>query len=362
MQLEQIHIKGFRGIADLDISGLGNINLIVGKNNCSKTSLLEAVFLLTGAGNPDNIFKINAFRNLGMIEADDFRLIYNNLDFETELSITGKYRTTNLTRKLLIKPGKYTSPHTLPQNGKHGLADFNASSESPTVRELVLAIDETKADGQVHSFSSLVRFENNEFNINPDRSFTGKQNGLYISTSNFALSQALEKALDKFIVGKQVPKLINVLRIVEPNLMDIQFGPNKLIYVDIGLDRLVPLNLMGDGLRRMLSIVLGMSYASDGVILIDEIDNGLHFSAMGELWKAIIKASIEFDVQVFATTHNHEAIQFLMQILAKPNGTDTSSILVKGITLRRLPDGNIKSYLYAQDQLQLILEQGIEFR
>ncbi len=79
MQLENIKIEGFRGIQELTISDLGMVNLIVGKNNCSKTSVLESIFLLTGAGSPEIIFKINSLRNLVFVEAEDLRLIFNNL-------------------------------------------------------------------------------------------------------------------------------------------------------------------------------------------------------------------------------------------------------------------------------------------
>lgn len=56
--LKTVDIKSFRGIRDLSIKKLGSINLIVGDNNCGKTSVLEAIELLRSSGNLANIYRI----------------------------------------------------------------------------------------------------------------------------------------------------------------------------------------------------------------------------------------------------------------------------------------------------------------
>jgi AAA15 family ATPase/GTPase len=71
---------------------------------------------------------------------------------------------------------------------------------------------------------------------------------------------------------------------------------------------MVPIPFMGDGIRRVLSIVLAIANAPGGVVLIDEVENGLHYSVMKDVWKAIALAARQFDVQVFATTHSWECI------------------------------------------------------
>ena len=86
-------------------------------------------------------------------------------------------------------------------------------------------------------------------------------------------------------------------------------GGTPMIWGDIGLSELVPLPAMGEGMTRLARILLGMSSVPGGVILVDEIEIGIHHSAMVGAWKAIGQAAERFDVQVFATTHSFECIQ-----------------------------------------------------
>ena len=81
-----------------------------------------------------------------------------------------------------------------------------------------------------------------------------------------------------------------------------------MLHGDIGFDRLLPLPLMGDGLGRLASLLLGIASAEGGMVLIDEIENGLHHGTMHKVWKLIDDAARRFNVQVFATTHSRECV------------------------------------------------------
>ena len=69
-----------------------------------------------------------------------------------------------------------------------------------------------------------------------------------------------------------------------------------------------PMSIMGDGIKRLLALALDFSSARNGIMLIDEIENGLHHSALVEVWKYLDQMSRMFNVQVFATTHSYECI------------------------------------------------------
>ena len=99
------------------------------------------------------------------------------------------------------------------------------------------------------------------------------------------------------------------LKIIAANLHRIEvvsesMGPS--IYLDIGQDPLVPLTVSGEGMVRMFSIILELISSRNGVLLIDEIDNGLHHTAMPKLWKLLGALVEKHDVQIFATTHNDD--------------------------------------------------------
>ena len=52
---------------------------------------------------------------------------------------------------------------------------------------------------------------------------------------------------------------------------------------------------------RMLGLALALANAKGGVLLVDEIDTGLHYSIMGDMWRMVGKLAATLDVQVFAT-------------------------------------------------------------
>ena len=116
--------------------------------------------------------------------------------------------------------------------------------------------------------------------------------------------------------------LLDALRVIEPKLAGVEvvyMGGTPMIWGDIGLSELVPLPAMGEGMTRLARIVLGISSVPGGVLLVDEVENGIHHSAMVGAWKAIGQAAERFDAQVFATTHSFECIQKAVEALT-PEG------------------------------------------
>ncbi|MCI0403307.1 MAG: ATP-binding protein, partial [Acidobacteria bacterium] len=112
--------------------------------------------------------------------------------------------------------------------------------------------------------------------------------------------------------SKRQEEILPALQILEPQLSRLSLVPlsgQSVIHGDVGLPRLVPVPFLGEGLRRLLSFTMAIVKASGGVVLIDEIENGLHYSVMKDVWQAIAKAARDADVQVFATTHSWECIR-----------------------------------------------------
>jgi ABC-type multidrug transport system ATPase subunit len=82
-----------------------------------------------------------------------------------------------------------------------------------------------------------------------------------------------------------------------------------MINGDIGIGRLIPLPLLGEGTVRLLEILLAISTTRDGVVLIDEIENGLHYSVLKKVWKAIAQYARKSNSQIVTTTHSWESIE-----------------------------------------------------
>ncbi len=60
---------------------------------------------------------------------------------------------------------------------------------------------------------------------------------------------------------------------------------------------------------RLLGVALALVNASDGVLLIDEIESGLHYTVQADMWRLIFRVAHRLNVQVFATTHSWDCIE-----------------------------------------------------
>ena len=130
-----------------------------------------------------------------------------------------------------------------------------------------------------------------------------------------------------------------------------------MIHGDVGLRRLVPLADMGGGIVGLTNLLLAITQAENGMVLADEIENGLHHSVMEKVWKAIGDTAREFDVQVFATTHNDECIRAALGAYKAEQADD----LFRFYRLERIK-GEIRALIYDQEALNGALDIGLEVR
>ena len=129
-----------------------------------------------------------------------------------------------------------------------------------------------------------------------------------------------------------------------------------MLHGEIGVGRLVPLPLMGEGMVRLADMMLNIGNAQDGVVLIDEIENGLHYTILHKVWEAIEQATREFNTQLFATTHSLECIIAAHRAFSKSEKYD--------FRLHRLDliDDLIHVVTYDKDSLEAAIETGLEVR
>jgi len=114
---------------------------------------------------------------------------------------------------------------------------------------------------------------------------------------------------------------------------------------------------MGDGINRVLTIILALVNSDNGYLLIDEFENGLHYSVQSQLWNIIFNLAKILNVQVFVTTHSEDCIYGFENVL-------NSSIESGGGMLIRLEneDGKIKQVEFRPDELKIATNLNIETR
>ena len=319
---QRLRIKNFRLFEDLEINWLGRINLLGGRNNSGKTTVLEAMFLLSGGGNPELVQRINAFRGVtqaqgtpAVVPETFWKPLFSDLNMHRPIEIIGQRAgrkcfglTIALKRENTIDlPRHHAKPST---HEDHGVI---AKSQGPQVLRTGGELSEPYGLQLTFTLSDNKRVEGH-INVTQERiqfrqpTTTMPFRAVFLSSRSGSLQEDAVR-LGQLRTRKQSGLIAKALRIMEPRLQsveDLSASGVPMIWGDIGLPELVPLPAMGESMTRVARIILAISNAPGGVVLIDEMENGIHYSIMGKVWEVIAEAARQSNTQILATTHSYE--------------------------------------------------------
>lgn len=309
--LKRLQIRNFRGFNNLDVDQLSGINLIAGRNNSGKTSLLEALFLLSGAGNAQMALNANVIRGLepsGVSTSEPFwKQLFFGLDMGQSIEIEGTHASHGQLI-LRIAPERQAS-------GKISLDRTGRISETNLFDERSLAFQYTR--GSSEPIESHIRLKSQEIESMKSQEIEISQPATnYPFRAIILLSRTRNICEDAVRLGmlrrqKQGDLLVKALQVVEPRLQTIEDNSSSgtpMIWGDIGWPELVPLSVMGEGMTQIARLVLAIAFTPNGVVLVDEIENGFHHSVLPAIWRAVDTAAEQFRTQLFATTHSLECV------------------------------------------------------
>jgi AAA15 family ATPase/GTPase len=269
--INNLDIQNFRGIKQLNLPELSRINLIVGTNNAGKTSVLEAIYAQLGSSQDFHKLKHenSVFRGGGLLTLP--------------LVLTGS--STNQA-VINAKLEHFSIARTLTTSGSRGDLQFSPIS-SPT----------SQYRGADIVFAHQV--ENSGMALPISTAIDTNQN-LLMQYSEL-VKQDLEEQL--FAILKTFDKRVQRIDSVIENTGSLG------LYVRMEGAGKIPIWLMGQGFIRLVSIYCRVIASKKKYILIDEIEQGMHYTNMKVLWKALAVLCKELDLQIFATTHSTDAIQ-----------------------------------------------------
>lgn len=336
--------ENYRGIRRCELKELELVNLFFGKNNCGKSSLLEAIFLLSGPDNPALPILTNNLRALNTLDEADLKVEFYQAHPDNAITLTSQGEQNRKAVIQMIESHSKDIP----------LEQLQQGSSEAVGRHYGLKINFTAKSGNSHH-SELIVTEKNVGKVTADKTYKEELYAEYIP-SNYMQNNLVEK-LTEVIKNKQEEDVLEALRIVEPRIVDIQLVGSKIM-VDIGLPTRLPINVLGDGVRKVLAIILAIYKCRNGVLLIDELDNGLHFSIMPKLWKAILYACSKRHTQLFASTHSID----LVKSLVKAIGNDYEKQPVAAYKLIRKEDDELATLRYNAKELAYAIAQEMEVR
>jgi AAA15 family ATPase/GTPase len=344
--LQNIEITNFRGFDTLKVEGLSKINLFVGKNNSGKTSILEAMFLLLGMSNPTLPSNINLFRGLNSF-SKQLRYLFHNLSYSNKPYFNGKF--DDLSERWLEISSKFQ---------KNDFSSDISSLPEPKISGLELKFACKEQHNTKQSYASAFDFDSGNFSL--PENYQELFSAAFLPPDRNDLG-ALSR-LSEIVKKKEGDKILQILQETFGNNILGIFPMEDGIYLNLkDVEEYVPSNIMGDGIRRFLNIATAVLGKQNSFIMVDEIENGLHYSAYEKLWKSLLSFASQNAVQLFITTHNIETLRCLKAVLNDSqfeNMRDYSKVFA----ISKTAQSAYKAYHYSYKEFQTAIDNDIELR
>ena len=380
--LQTLEMHGFRGFESYRLSNLARVNLLVGKNNCGKSSVLEAIELLVSGGNPAVFLR-------SLQRRGDTGVRYPAKPREWPVDVSHVFFGHSCTPGARFELSS-DSPH-----GRHALTvrivpldDIReqVADWDQDVGEMLLpsTLDPHKfaPDEQVapmfgmwiereapsdsdEPFMPILLPVMEDGEILVGRRHRWMRNATLGTPIRFLTLESIEPASlggiwDTIVVEGREAEIVNDMKLLQPDLDSIHFltmsrlGRGVLVGTQGG--RRLPISIYGDGMRRLLALRLSFEGTANGVLLIDEIDTGLHWTVMEDMWQVVVEVARNLNVQVFATTHSLDCIGGLGALLqSRPDLDDEVSI-------QKIHGSLEQAACLRGEHIRVAVEQDIEVR
>ncbi len=342
IKFHEIEISRFRGFDYIKLENLTNVNVFVGANNVGKSSVLEAIFMLVGMANPLMPTRINFWRASAIADLGRTRYLFHNLDLKNPPIL--KASGPNEFRRLTFNPFM--------------LNDANASSDlvSTRIGQFDFHFD-TKEEGEYSYHTSLYLDNANNLQQRLDLNYREDISCLFIPADKNDSNAAGAFAVLVMRNKKQV--VVDALQKFDADIENIEALPDGLYLKIKGMTELLPIGMAGDGVRRLINILSSIACEDYQIVLIDEIDTGLHYKAHKLMWTVLLDFIKDRNIQLFTTTHNLECIESLDSVV---DSDDSLKPLVGVYNITKTKNEGFQAYRYSASELRESIKNEIEIR
>lgn len=338
LPFSEFTIDGFRGLRSLEVKELRGINVFVGGNNSGKTSVLEALSLLANPSRPVEWVEMVRRRDHGRLDESivtSLKWCFAQSRADTEESASG---SSSEQACVFTAQGRHAI-----RRMENSYVEFDALSEAIDDGERLLSGDESPALARRGTVSSRLQWVTSQLAIDGDLSRESAVASVTVTDgprsllgSNFPANGAPSVPCETLLPysyqfnSKQVTArsfslfqqdddslLLDLMRQFDEDVINVQIGSvsgrRSVIYVKHKRLGVAPLSVFGDAMRRCHLLASTLAGLGDGgVLLLDEIEVGIHIDSLPKVFKWLVEAARQVGVQVFATTHSLEVLDALL--------------------------------------------------
>jgi AAA15 family ATPase/GTPase len=308
---QYIKIKNFRCFKELEVNGFKRVNLIGGKNNAGKTSLLEALLLyfypvLQGIIELKNIRK-GSLETSQKSPRDAWKDFFYNQNVENPISIDGYFEDCD-EEKQPVKILVSQSPQIKIFDDDKNYINKNAKQLINALQNRTVSTLEIEQINNNEALNGGIVIYKNGYISNLDDELS-----IPFINSNFPISsEELAKKYDKIDYEMQGDKILNILKILDSSIIGIKtysFIEPTLYIQTKNQPQGLPINLFGDAIYRVTTMLVELLDSEKNLLFIDEVENGIHYTSQKSFWEGLFTLAEELDTLIFATTHSLEMIK-----------------------------------------------------
>lgn len=351
--LSDFWVRGFRCFDFLGIPRLSRLNLVTGKNNTGKTTLLEALRVHACSASPDDLCVMLDSRgeSKGRDAPSALATIFGEETVADALNETHTLGPRAAPLSLSLR--KYRQDHV----GRLLESRDRADAEIFLVAEIA----GRKQEEKVRADWAALR--------NPFVTWSPLRPSFFVGLEGVSVKD-MDARWQQAVLDGEDSSMIEALQVLEPTMSRLAFvhdidGSQRAVVAFQGKRKPRPLESLGAGVHRLLGLLLACHGSKGGLLLVDEIDTGLHYSVQVRMWELLAAWSVKFDVQIVATTHSLDCVRAFAEVAGRPEAEKEGEGAPIGqvIRLGRRGTDPLQAFLFTDpDAFEMIEQHELEVR